>query len=79
MASLRFRMCSRPSLINEVKFGINQTIYHTANLSPVPFGVAVSGFSSLTGASTTDYPSKSFDLIDDRLLGEGKTHHQVRV
>jgi hypothetical protein len=54
-----------PSLISEIKFGVNQTIYHTANLSPVPFGVAVSGFSSLTGASTTDYPSKTFDLIDD--------------
>jgi len=54
-----------PSLISEMKFGVNQTIYHTANLSPVPFGVAVSGFSSLTGASTTDYPSKTFDFIDD--------------
>jgi hypothetical protein len=54
-----------PSLISEIKFGVNQTIYHTANLSPVPFGVAVSGFSSLTGSSTTDYPSKTFDLIDD--------------
>ena len=54
-----------PTLINEAKFGINQTIYHTANLSLVPFGVSVSGFSALTGASTTDYPSKTFDLIDD--------------
>jgi outer membrane receptor protein involved in Fe transport len=61
-----------PSLISEVKFGVNQTIYHTANLSPVPFGVAVSGFSSLTGASTTDYPSKTFDLIDDVSWVKGK-------
>jgi hypothetical protein len=61
-----------PSLTNEVKFGINQTIYHTANLSPVPIGVAVSGFSSLTGASTTDYPSKTFDLIDDFSWAKGK-------
>jgi len=61
-----------PSLINEVKFGVNQTIYHTANLSPVPFVVAVSGFSSLTGASTTDYPSKSFDLIDDLFRARGR-------
>jgi hypothetical protein len=60
-----------PSLINETKFGVNQTIYHTANLSPVPFGVAVSGFSSLTGASTTDYPSKTFDLIDDLSWAKG--------
>jgi hypothetical protein len=61
-----------PSMIDELKFGVNQTIYHTANLSPVPFGVAVSGFSSLTGASTTDYPSKSFDLIDDLSWAKGK-------
>ncbi|HUA87488.1 MAG TPA: carboxypeptidase regulatory-like domain-containing protein [Bryobacteraceae bacterium] len=61
-----------PTLINEAKFGVNQTIYHTANVSPVPFGVAVSGFSSLTGASTTDYPSKTFDLIDDASWAKGK-------
>ena len=61
-----------PSLIDEAKFGINQTIYHTANLSPVPFGVAVSGFSSLTGASTTDYPSKTFDFIDDLSWAKGR-------
>jgi Carboxypeptidase regulatory-like domain len=61
-----------PTLVNEVKFGLNQTLYHTANLSPVPFGVSVSGFSSLTGASTTDYPSKSFDLIDDLAWSTGK-------
>ncbi len=54
-----------PTLIGEVKLGINQTIYHTANLSPVPFGVSVSGFSALTGSSTTDYPSKSIDFLDD--------------
>ena len=61
-----------PAVISEIKFGINQTIYHTANLSPVPFGVAVSGFSSLTGSSTTDYPSKTFDLIDDVSWARGK-------
>lgn len=61
-----------PALINEAKFGINQTIYHTANLSSVPFGVSVSGFSPLTGASTTDYPSKSFDFIDDLSWAKGK-------
>jgi hypothetical protein len=61
-----------PALIDEARFGINQTIYHTANVSPVPFGVAVSGFSSLTGSSTTDYPSKSLDLMDDLSWARGK-------
>jgi hypothetical protein len=61
-----------PTLINVAKFGINQTIYHTANVSAVPFGVSVSGFSALTGSSTTDYPSKSFDLLDDVSWVKGK-------
>jgi hypothetical protein len=61
-----------PSVISELKFGVNQTIYHTANVSPVPFGVSVSGFSALTGSSTTDYPSKTFDLIDDASWAKGK-------
>ncbi len=65
-----------PTLINETKFGVNQTIYHTANVSPVPFGVAVSGptggFSPVTGSSTTDYPSKAFDLLDDVAWSKGK-------
>jgi hypothetical protein len=60
-----------PSFLDEVKFGVNQTIYHTANVSLVPFGVSVSGFSSLTGSSTTDYPSKTFDLIDDASWAKG--------
>ena len=61
-----------PSLIGETKLGVNQTIYHTANLSPVPFGVVVSGLSSLTGASTTDYPSKTLDWINDISWAVGK-------
>src|SRR5581483_4806299 len=65
-----------PTLVNETKFGVNQTIYHTANVSPVPLTVAVSGFGSLTGASTTDYPSKSFDLLDDVSWAKGS--HTVK-
>jgi hypothetical protein len=63
---------SSPSLIDELRVGVNQTIYHTANISPVPIGVAVSGFSALTGSSTTDYPSKTVDLIDDLSWAKGR-------
>jgi hypothetical protein len=61
-----------PSLINDLKFGINQTLYHQANVSPLPFGVSVSGFSSLTGSSTTDDPSKTTDLIDNLSWAKGR-------
>ncbi|MGA8597031.1 MAG: TonB-dependent receptor [Bryobacteraceae bacterium] len=70
-----------PTLVNEAKFGVNQTIYHTAKLSPVPFGVSISGptggFSALTGSSTTDYPSKSFDFTDD--LAWVKHKHTLKL
>ena len=70
-----------PTLVNEAKFGLNQTLYHTANVSGVPFGVTVSGstggFSALTGSSTTDYPSKSLDLVDDLSWSKGK--HTIKV
>ena len=61
-----------PALTNEFRFGVNQTIYHTASVSPLPFGVSVSGLSAFAGASTTDYPSKSFDLLDDVAWVKGK-------
>jgi hypothetical protein len=54
-----------PTLMNEARFGINQDIYHTANVSPVPFTVSVSNLSSLTGNSTTDGHGTTFSYIDD--------------
>jgi hypothetical protein len=61
-----------PTLVNDFKFGLNQTIYHQANVSPLPFTVSVSGFSSLGGATTADDPSKTFDLLDDLAWSKGK-------
>jgi hypothetical protein len=61
-----------PSLVNDVKFGVNQTNYATGNISPLPYTVSVSGFSSLGGATQSLDPSKSFDLIDDLAWAKGK-------
>jgi Carboxypeptidase regulatory-like domain/TonB dependent receptor len=61
-----------PSLLNDFKFGINQSIYHQANVSPLPFGVSVSAFSSLTGSTSSDDPSKAFDLIDNLSWAKGR-------
>ncbi len=61
-----------PTLVNDVKFGFNQTLYHQGNISPLPFTLSVSGFSSLGGSSATDYPSKSLDLLDDVAWSKGK-------
>src|ERR1039458_559454 len=61
-----------PSLVDEAKFGVNQTISHTANISWVPFSVSVSNLSSLTGASTTDVAGTTFSYVDDLSWMKGR-------
>jgi len=66
------------SLVNDLKFGVNQTLYHQATVSPLAFGVSVtSGFSPISGSSTSDDPSKSFDLVDDMAWSKGK--HTIKL
>lgn len=54
-----------PDLMTEAKFGVNQDIYHTANISSVPFAVNVSNLSPLTASSTTDGDGTTFSYVDD--------------
>ncbi len=61
-----------PTLVNEVKFGINQDFYHSGTLSPLPYTVSVSGLSSFAGASTSDNPSKAISVLDDWSWSRGK-------
>ena len=61
-----------PTLVNDAKFGVNQEIYHSANLSESPFSVTVSQFSTLTGASTSDAAAKTFSNLDDLSWVKGK-------
>ena len=61
-----------PTLINELKFGINQNFYHSGTLSPLPYTFSASGFSSFAGNSTSDNPSKTVSLLDDWSWSRGK-------
>jgi Carboxypeptidase regulatory-like domain/TonB dependent receptor len=61
-----------PTLVNEVKFGINQDFYHSGTLSPLPYTFSVSGLSSFAGASTSDNPSKAISVLDDWSWSRGK-------
>jgi hypothetical protein len=62
-----------PTLVNELKFGINQDFYHSGTLSPLPYTFSVSGFSSFAGQSTSDNPSKAISVLDDWSWSKG-TH-----
>src|SRR5271166_5159848 len=61
-----------PTLINELKFGINQNFYHSGTLSPLPYTFSVSGFSSFGGSTTSDNPSKAISVLDDWSWSKGK-------
>src|SRR5579871_385313 len=60
-----------PVLVNEFKFGINQDIYVASTLSPTPYTLIVSGFSSLAGTTTNQNPSKAISLLDDVSWSKG--------
>ncbi|HLH02722.1 MAG TPA: TonB-dependent receptor [Bryobacteraceae bacterium] len=61
-----------PTLINEFKFGVNQDQYHSGTISPLPYTLSVSGFSSLAGDTTSDYPSKNISFLDDVSWSSGR-------
>ena len=65
-----------PHLVNEFKFGIDQDFYHSATLSPLPYTFGVSGLSSLSGATTSDNPSKSISFLDD--ISWSKGNHTLK-
>jgi hypothetical protein len=60
-----------PTLVNEAKLGINQDFYHSGTLSPLPYTVSVSGFSSFAGNTTSDNPSKAISVLDDWSWSKG--------
>ena len=62
-----------PALTDEAKFGVNQVINHSANISGLPFyTVSVSNLSSLTGGSTSDTQCTSFNYVDDLSWMKGR-------
>ncbi len=71
-----------PALVNDAKFGVNQQIYHSANVSVSPFSVTVSEFSTLTGSSSSDAAAKTFSSLDDLSWVKGKhilkTGYEIR-
>lgn len=66
-----------PALLNEFKFGINQAISRTHNLSNQPFSVAVSGFTTLNSSKSSDQDGTTFSWLDNLSWMRGK--HVIRA
>ena len=61
-----------PSLVTEARFGFNQDIYHTANISALPLTLSVSNLSPITAGSTTDGDGITFNYVDNLTWVKGK-------
>ena len=54
-----------PTLVNEFKFGTNQMVSHTFNLTQTPYTVSVSGFSPLNTSESTNQDGRTFSWLDN--------------
>ncbi len=61
-----------PRVFNEFKFGVNQAISRTLNLTDLPYTVSVSGFTALNSNQTSDQDGKTFSAVDNVSWNEGR-------
>jgi hypothetical protein len=61
-----------PTLVNEFKFGTNEMVSHTYNLTEVPYTVNVSGFSPLNTSESTNQDGRTFGWLDNVSLVRGR-------
>ena len=61
-----------PTLVNEFKFGTNQMVSHSYNLTPFAYTVNVSGFSALNPSSTSNQDGRTFSWLDNVSLVKGR-------
>jgi hypothetical protein len=54
-----------PTLVNEFKFGSNQMVSHTFNLTETPYTATVSGFTALNTSESTNQDGRTFGWIDN--------------
>ena len=54
-----------PTLLDEVKFGLNQAISRTYNLTDLPYTVTVPGFTTLNSNQSSDQDGATFSWIDN--------------
>ncbi len=68
-----------PTLVNEFKFGVNQAIARTLNLTDLPYTVTISGFTALNPNETSDQDGTTFSWVDDLSWTHGRHFIQAGV
>lgn len=68
-----------PTFVDEFKFGTNQMVSHTYNLTQNPYTVSVSGFSPLNTSETTNQDGRTFAWMDNVSLVHGRNVFKAGV
>ena len=54
-----------PSLLNETRLGFNQVFYRSSQITPSPYSLKVTGFTTVSSAKTREEDDTSAAVIDD--------------
>ncbi len=66
-----------PALVDEFKFGVNQAISRTLNMTSLGYAVSISGFTALNSNETSDQDGATFSWIDNLSWTHGR--HVVKA
>lgn len=66
-----------PTLLNETKVGFNQVFSRTNNLTPLPYTLAVTGFTSVSAAQQRQEDDTSVSVLDNFSFTHGR--HTMRI
>lgn len=66
-----------PAIVDEFKFGTNQMTSHQYNLTAIPYGVSVSGFTGLNGSQTSNQDGRTFGWVDHLSIARGRQTFKV--
>jgi hypothetical protein len=66
-----------PSVLNDVRLGFNQVNYRTAQATPTPYTIKVTGFTSVNSSKTKEEDDSSAAIIDNLTLTRGR--HAIKA
>ncbi len=66
-----------PATLNEVRLGFNQVFSRTSNITPTPYTLKVTGFTSVNSSKTKEEDDTSAAIIDNLSLTRGR--HVIRM
>jgi hypothetical protein len=66
-----------PSMLNQVRLGFNQVAFRSLQVTPLPYSIKVTGFTTVSSSKTKEEDDTSAALIDNLTLSRGR--HTIKA